>query len=184
MFQKKLRFAMFLTVGAVIVLSAALFTSVAAHADEPGPAAAGVQCIACHEDLYFLHDTGNWFCLRESPMTCVDCHGGNPNTLDKNLAHTQRAAHPILNEDVSKCRQCHPQECDERVAYFDSIAGISKVRVAAPYTPRYPMEGAWVESAGRDAGWLLAVWEIVPLVIVAGLALLAHILLRQRHKSS
>jgi len=26
------------------------------------------NCINCHEDLYYLHDTGNWFCLNDSPF--------------------------------------------------------------------------------------------------------------------
>ncbi len=182
MFQKNLRFVMYLGAVGLIVLWAALSMVGRVNADEPGPISANVQCVVCHENLYFLHDTGNWFCLRESPMTCVDCHGGNPNTLDKNLAHAQRIAHPIINEDVSKCRQCHPQECDERVAYFDRTAGIGNVKVAAPYTPIYSVEGASVTLPRREAGWFLAVWEILPLALVTGLALLAYYIMRRRHK--
>ena len=34
--------------------------------------------MSCHEDLYFLHDTGKLFCLNEkTAMNCVGCHGGN-----------------------------------------------------------------------------------------------------------
>lgn len=183
MFQINLRSVTYLGAAGLIVLLAALSAVGMVSADEPGPVSANVQCISCHENLYFLHDTGNWFCLRESPMTCVDCHGGNPNTLDKNLAHAQRTAHPILNQDVSKCRQCHPQECDERVAYFDSTAGISKVKVAAPYTPIYTPGSTSVELQQREADWLLAVWEILPLALVTGLALLAYFILRRKHKS-
>ncbi len=174
-------FASLLVVG-VILLPAVSFTSQTAFADEPAPPPANVKCIVCHENLYFLHDTGNWFCLKEAPMSCVDCHGGNPNTLDKNLAHVQRSAHPVINDDVSKCRQCHPQECDERVAYFDANAGISKVKIAVPYTPAYSLEKVAplpAEPAGQ--GWL-AVWEVVPLLLVAGLALAVHFLLQQRQK--
>jgi hypothetical protein len=93
-------------------------------------------CIKCHEDLYFLHDTGNWFCIRESPMRCVDCHGGDPFAINKEEAHTNRKAHPIINGDISKCQECHPAECNERLVKFETVAGISDVRVALPYQAR------------------------------------------------
>lgn len=182
-FQKSLRVAVLLAAGGFIILIV-VSASGTVYADEPTPLHSDVQCVLCHEDLYFLHDTGNWFCLKESPMTCVDCHGGNPNTLDKNLAHAQRSAHPILNEDVSKCRQCHPEECNERVAYFDRTAGISEVKFAAPYTPIAPMESDTTKFPEPQAGGLLAVWEIIPLSVITGLALLTHILLRRRNKPS
>ncbi|RPJ24039.1 MAG: hypothetical protein EHM33_19105, partial [Chloroflexi bacterium] len=83
------------------------------------------NCMNCHEDLYFLHDTGNWYCLRESSMRCVDCHGGDQEAITREAAHFSRAAHPVIDEDVSKCQECHPEECSERVELFDQTAGIS-----------------------------------------------------------
>jgi len=93
------------------------------------------KCVVCHEDLYLLHDKGNWFCLKESPMTCTDCHGGNPDTTTKADAHARRTPYPIVNGDISKCQQCHPEKSFERVSYFDQNAGISDIAVAIPYTP-------------------------------------------------
>jgi hypothetical protein len=144
------------------------------------------NCTSCHENLYFLHDTGNWFCLRESPMTCVDCHGGDPEAVTQELAHSTRAAHPVINEDVSKCQECHPDECDERVEIFDQTAGISQVRVAAPYPPARSADS--LASVARTAqteerpGGLLMVWEIVPLVVIAGLALVNYLIYRAHHQ--
>ena len=142
------------------------------------------NCMNCHEDLYFLHDTGNWFCLRESPMGCTDCHGGDPEALSEDLAHTDRAAHPVINEDLSKCQECHPEECYERVEFFDQTAGISQVRVAAPYTPDYSIE----ENASTDVDmqqpepkrWIMF-WELFPLVLVTSLALAIYFVAHRRH---
>jgi len=145
------------------------------------------KCMNCHENLYFLHDTGNWFCVQESPMRCVDCHGGNPEAVTQETAHLNRAAHPIINEDVSKCQQCHPEECNERVEFFDQTAGISQVRVAEPYTPAYLTEYTAHETLGaqqqeKQAGGLLVYWEVISLMLIAGLALGSYIIHRTLHK--
>ncbi|HSL42630.1 MAG TPA: hypothetical protein VK897_04305 [Anaerolineales bacterium] len=142
------------------------------------------NCVNCHEDLYFLHDTGNWFCLQESPMSCVDCHGGNPKALTKELAHTDRAAHPVINEDLSKCQECHPEACQERVEFFDQTAGISRVLVAAPYTAVYSIEedaNKNVEAPTQEPSYWIMFWEFLPFVIVTGLALVIYFVARRRH---
>lgn len=183
MLRKTLRYKLVLFGGVIIVVLMALSMPSAVRADDPVPVPNNENCIICHENLYFLHDTGNWFCLKESPMACTNCHGGDPNTLDKDLAHANRAAHPVINDDVSKCRQCHPEECNERVAFFDRSAGISKVLVAAPYTPSYSADVAPVRETMEESRSLLPIWEVVPLLLVAGLALGIHFVLQRRHKS-
>jgi hypothetical protein len=105
------------------------------YADELPPIASQGKCVNCHENLYFLHDTGKWFCLRDSPMACVDCHGGNPNAITKDTAHADRASHPILNENIAKCQECHPEVSSERVQIFRDVAGVGPVKVAAAYVP-------------------------------------------------
>jgi hypothetical protein len=157
-----------------------------AHAQEVTPAADHGTCIKCHENLYFLHDTGNWFCIRESPMRCVDCHGGDPSSLKQEEAHVNRKAHPIINEDVSKCQECHPAECNERVELFDQTAGISQVLVAAPYTPAYSTEESDsvridIPQSAQEPGSLLMFWEIIPLALIAGLALTIYWIHRTHH---
>jgi hypothetical protein len=143
------------------------------------------NCVNCHENLYFLHDTGNWFCLRESPMGCVDCHGGDPEALTREMAHARRAAHPIIKDDVSKCQECHPKECGERVEFFAQTAGISQIKVAAPYTPAYlPADDTTtnmdaLEQEKPDS--LLVFREIIPLFLLAGLALTTYLIHHIRH---
>ena len=154
-----------------------------AHAVEPAPTPAQGNCINCHIDLYFLHDTGNWYCLKESPMSCVDCHGGNPSATAQEQAHLDRAAHPILNDDISKCQECHPEECAEHVKLFDQTAGISQVLVAAPYTPADSIEesapvGVGLTQQEQQPSRLPIFWEMIPLALLAALALTIYFIRR------
>jgi hypothetical protein len=176
------------TLFALVILISAAITTVAFRTPPQAQSVPLVEdenkCLSCHENLYFLHDTGNWFCLRESPMLCVDCHGGNPEAITQEAAHTNRAAHPVINEDLSKCQECHPEECYERVEIFDQRAGISDVLVALPYTPAYSSEQYDTTATGdpeQDPSELLMYWEIIPLVLVAGLALGIYFIARGQH---
>ncbi len=175
-----------LSVG-ICILLLTLFTPTITHAEDPHATLNNDSCISCHEDLYYLHDTGNWFCLKESPMACVDCHGGNPTTTIKELAHTNRAAHPVINEDISKCQECHPDKCKERLQIFDEKAGISKILVAAPYTSVLTSQNADVVPAKakneQESNIRISAREFVPILLVAGAALAFYYLRRTRHSS-
>lgn len=155
------------------------------YAQESTPASENGTCISCHENLYFLHDTGNWFCIREAPMRCVDCHGGNPSALTQAEAHADRKAHPILNEDISKCQECHPEECSERVTKFDQVAGISAVLVAVPYQPKpnLPIEevqAPLVTEPVSHPAWISFI-EVIALILITGLALVIYFVHKAHH---
>jgi hypothetical protein len=145
------------------------------NADEP-------TCIRCHEDLYYLHDTGKWFCISKSPMQCVGCHGGDPTATTKEAAHQNRTAHPVINGDTTTCRQCHIEDCRERVAEFDAIAGISPVvLVSTPIGPP-PATSNAVTPVSQAAEEVIPVWDWPVISIVAILAVgLLVIWRRQSH---
>lgn len=142
------------------------------------------NCVSCHEDLYFLHDTGKWFCLRESPMDCVDCHGGDPEAITQDTAHLRREAHPVINDDISKCQECHSEDCEERVETFDQTAGISQILVARPLAPTNlpnPDGVVTVTMPEQNPNRFLPFWEIIPLTLVSGLVLIIYFVARRRH---
>ena len=123
------------TKGTLIILASLL--SLALAFSLPGPAFAQEDnpetpsnCIICHEDLYYQHDTGKYFCVSEASQRCTDCHGGDPTATDKESAHFDRSAHPVVNGDISKCQECHPGNCEEYVQQFEQLAGINPVIVA------------------------------------------------------
>jgi len=183
--KKKFLLNLLIPLIGIVTLTAIGFEPSRVHAQVPTPLASYGTCIKCHEDLYFLHDTGNWFCIRESPMQCVDCHGDDLYAIKQEEAHAARKAHPIVNENVSKCQECHPEECEERVAKFDKIAGISDVLVAFPYQPtpaisfEKPMDRQATEP-DKYPGWISAM-EVLALLLIAGLALGIHIFHHVRH---
>lgn len=187
MFKRKtslIQIASFLTGGLILLIALSMPTAVRAD----GPTPDNGTCMSCHEDLYFLHDTGNWFCLKESPMACVDCHGGNPGAFTKEAAHTDRASHPVLNDDVSKCQECHPDQCTERVNIFDQTAGLNNVLVAAPYTPVDSYEVAQaVPVTGQDAeepNTLLSTLKIIAIPLILGIAFVFYLVYRRRQEKA
>lgn len=132
-------------------------------------------CTSCHEDLYFLHDTGNWFCIRESPMPCVACHGGDPTATTQESAHYDRSAHPIVNGDISRCQECHADEdeCCECVSKFDQVAGLKEVKLSAPVAAPHASNqapGLPVAEKHEPVNWLL-LFEVLTIIVVLSLAL-------------
>ncbi len=169
------------------ILSTIAFTqSVQAQTRADPTTVSNDNCIKCHEDLYFLHDTGKWYCVSEAPMSCTGCHGGNGSAIDKEQAHTNRAAHPIINGDVSRCQQCHPEQCDERVEIFRKEAGIPYILVAAPILPGVQAGEAPILSAQGDidpqSGSWVNLLEILPFVLVAGAGLTIYAVYRCQHR--
>jgi len=134
------------------------------------------KCVTCHIDLYLLHDTGKWFCLNEeTPMTCAGCHGGNPEATSQEAAHTNRAAHPIINDNISKCQECHPAQASERVRLFGQVAGIGTIIVSLPYQPLLVAKTEVIPVTGdeQNSNWILAIAAAL-FTLVAGLALTVY----------
>ena len=92
------------------------------------------SCLTCHEDLYYLHDTGKYYCLTEHADRCVNCHQGNPTVLNETASHEGLIAYPQQGNG-QKCSQCHPQDTQARLDTFASLAGYKPVIKASPYTP-------------------------------------------------
>jgi hypothetical protein len=96
------------------------------------------KCRTCHEDLYYLYDTGQWYCLCRRQRTCSDCHAGNPDTRDVKLAHEGMVGNPIA-ENPAICQDCHPEDARARIEQFSQIAGIDPAASLAPtHTPDTP----------------------------------------------
>ena len=114
-------------------------------------------------------------------MACVDCHGGNPATRTKDAAHLNRSPHPVINEDISKCQECHPDECYERVNLFDQSAGIGKVLIAVPYVPVSHSKDEITATSREESGTWVGLMDFVPLLVlgIGSLIILTVYLFRQ-----
>jgi DNA-binding transcriptional ArsR family regulator len=83
------------------------------------------SCLTCHEDRYYLHDTGRYYCMTERADRCVNCHQGNPAAIDEAASHLGLIAHPQENNG-EKCLQCHAQDVQVRLEKLASAATISR----------------------------------------------------------
>lgn len=144
------------------------------------PAPDEPACLNCHEDLYYLHDTGNHYCITAASSRCADCHGGNPDAVTKDLAHLGRTAHPIINGDFSLCESCHPGDGGAHVERFSALAGFSPTVVVALQAPG---SGEPVQAADqeREFGKQAAIATGLLGLVLAGLLALCFLTNRSCH---
>jgi len=119
------------------------------------------SCLSCHEDLYYLHDTGTWYCMSEPHKDrCVDCHEGNPSVFKEEESHVGLLAHPQEN-DGAKCLECHTQEeANVVMAKFEANQRFDTVIHAEPYIPSGPVATGFPDIAEtnpirENPGWLM-----------------------------
>jgi len=127
-------------------------------------------CNSCHDNLYYNHDLGKYYCVANARTRCVDCHGGDPTSLDKNKAHMNMEAFPVRGSDLSKCLSCHPEDCDTYVEKFSAVAGFRQSKpvqgstystTPEPITASFP-----AELAGQARSWQADLTISFALVIV------------------
>ena len=147
------------------------------------PASGTNTCRSCHEDLYYQYDTGKSYCLTESPMQCVDCHAGDPQAITPENAHKGYIKYPVINQDDSRCYQCHPEQAKARVEKFRQVAGIHPVIVASSSFQSVSMTTQSVSNRNKQtqADELFFKSGIFSLVLVAGLVLTGFIIYMVRH---
>lgn len=114
-----------LCIGLFVILLFAAFAITPASAQDETPPPEECQCRQCHEQQYYLYDSGKWYCLCKAPMTCVHCHSGNGHETNAELAHKDMLANPFAN-NAAICQDCHKGESQARVNEFVKRAGGSK----------------------------------------------------------
>lgn len=124
------------------------------------------SCLTCHEDLYYLHDTGKSYCITEHKDRCVNCHEGDPATLNKDASHLGLVSHPQKNNG-EKCLECHPQDSTARLAKFASLGGYKEVNAPASYVPAQPVALGAPEVAETSAALDRIPWAIGGVVVFA-----------------
>jgi len=119
----------------VVVLSISLFIMIILRLSQPTDVHAAVNlqttdnsCLTCHENLYYLHDTGCWYCMADAHKDrCVDCHEGNPAAYKEEESHVGMILHPQENNG-EKCLECHTaEEAQIKLSEFESAAGFNTV---------------------------------------------------------
>lgn len=133
MFRKML---LLTTIASLLVMAALLIlggTGLAFAQEETPPQDS--SCVNCHEEQYYLHDTGNWYCLNETKVGCTECHRGHPEMRGKECAHEGLIANPLVN-GAAVCQGCHPDDYQARVQTYASVAGLRPTPLSSvSYTP-------------------------------------------------
>jgi hypothetical protein len=123
--------------------------SIRASAAQPQGGHASFTCLSCHEDLYYLHDTGKWYCITEHADRCTNCHDGQEPAPNKEEAHKGMVLHP-QKDNGAKCQECHQQDAEARLAQFASLGGFKTIHETVSYVPAVSVETGLAEPAGTS----------------------------------
>jgi hypothetical protein len=88
------------------------------------------SCTTCHAQEDPINGKGAWHIIHASKDICINCHGGNASTMNKELAHDTLTANP-LSDIYTDCHSCHP-DYDARAQIFASILGITPGSCTTP----------------------------------------------------
>jgi hypothetical protein len=131
MSQKWFFLSSFIAFLAAIAILGILTTS-PAHA-QCGDTPADSSCITCHETQAAdsVYGKGEWHEIHALKDCCWNCHGGNTQTLDKDLAHIGMTANP-LEDTYTDCHSCHPEDYPERAERFAIVLGVTPGSAPTP----------------------------------------------------
>lgn len=91
-----------------------------------GDTPADSSCITCHEyqGADPVYGKGEWHEIHALKDCCWNCHGGNTQAQDKDLAHEGIIAQP-LQDVYSDCACCHPEDYYQRAEQFAAALDIT-----------------------------------------------------------
>ena len=150
----------------VLILAVLITTTTASAAQtKTTTVAANSSCFTCHEDLYYLYDLGNNYCITEHKDRCLNCHEGNPAEMNKDEAHLGLIAHPQKDNGV-QCLECHKEETAAYLAKFKSLGGYKQVIEEPPYSPSgKPVAGERLPETSTAS----PITQNIPFLLGAGL---------------
>jgi hypothetical protein len=154
MLTKTNRWILALTVILFVVLFTMLSLPVQAFAVQTTD-----SCLTCHEDMYYLNDTGKLYCLTDHTDRCINCHEGNAAVMKKEESHVGLIARPQENNGA-KYMECHTaQVAQARLAKFASVGGFDTVIKADAYTPSAEVAAGFPDVS--EANPLVENWQFV-----------------------
>jgi hypothetical protein len=142
--------------GLFLVICFILATGTASTFAQESTPERDTTCIECHQEQYTLYDHGKWYCLCKSPVRCTDCHGGQVDTMNKDLAHEGLQTKPLAG-DEAVCQECHPDDYQEHITKFAQIAGVHEV-----HQPDVTCTPPALTSQAADTGTSTGVLRTLP----------------------
>lgn len=132
------------------------------------------SCITCHEATDPVSNLGEWHIIHAQKDCCWNCHGGNTQTSDKELAHEGMTRLPLEDTRLS-CYPCHPDDYQSRAERFGAILGVQPVSHEPTPRPTAPprngkglqpvilpaSEEMQVEAFSRYSAWVVLALAIM-----------------------
>jgi len=115
----------------LVVILLSLSHPVPAAAQCGGSGGSTSSCLTCHEKEDPVAGNGEWHIIHAGKDICINCHGGNGNTLDKTLAHQGLMAQP-LSDIYTDCHSCHPYDYETRSQQFAPTLGVTPGSCTTP----------------------------------------------------
>jgi hypothetical protein len=89
------------------------------------------SCVTCHAQEDPVKGKGEWHSIHASKDICINCHGGNATSMNKELAHEGLTANP-LSDIYTDCHSCHPYDYVGRADLFATTLGVIPGSCATP----------------------------------------------------
>lgn len=134
-----------INIATIALICLLIFSPALAQGELPPP---DTKCKNCHENLYYLYDTGRWYCQCAMRAGCTSCHGGDASQVDEDLAHLGMVADPA-KDNPAACQSCHPQDYTEKIEKFQAVAGMHATKKPLPSPQLVSFVAA--ESSGKLA---------------------------------
>lgn len=164
MFTKPVRLIGF---GIACLLAIAVLASLQgvspAHAQSSNPPSS-LACITCHENQYYLYDTGTWYCITEARDRCVNCHAGDASALTKPEAHAGLVANP-LGDGGTRCLDCHAVDAKARIQKVVGFTGYHASIPEKPYIPNQTTASGFPTALDSSDGPGASLW-VIPVTLV------------------
>ena len=151
-----------------------------------GDTPADSSCKTCHDQNAPVYGKGEWHDIHASKDCCWNCHGGNTQAQDKDLAHEGMLLNP-LQDIYTDCHSCHPDDYQSLAERFGVVLGVSPSSNVPPPKPELVQSGPKDElqliilPTQEQAAYPVLLWHPeVGLVILTCLALAAIFIIQMR----
>ena len=145
-------------------------------------------CIKCHTAVDPVFTQGEWHVIHARKDCCLNCHGGNGQTMDQAQAHVGLMPNP-LDDIYLSCHQCHPDDYQQRANQFAMVLKVTPyssepVTHTAVLQPpsNEQLNGSPISSPpSSDSNltpWLLTLLGMAA-AFLAGLAIMRHRLVQR-----
>ena len=129
--KKIFSFHWFSSIALVVIVIFIAFSAATSHVLADCGTPPKSSCSICHSPNGHGQVMGDWNSIHLNQDICLNCHGGNGNSMDKDLAHDGVIRQP-LNDVYTDCHSCHPSDYLARSAQIAASLNVTPDSCATP----------------------------------------------------